>query len=293
MRARVGLLVVVLGCGRLDFDPLAHGDASGGDAQTGDGAPCTFGPWGTPVLFPELGPAADDLAGPALTPDELTIYFASAATGIIDIYVAQRGAKTDAFLTPVLVSAIDDNTARDRDPALAAGGAHLYFTSDRLSPANDSMFTTVGSGATFAAPTLVSEIGPAVLGPWVSDDELELFFTDGSNDTEHADRTDAGLPWTDITNVPELGVGGYPSVSSDGTTIYLEHFVDPNTVIYTATRTMRGGTFTTPQPIPEIDSPFLDCGDPWISADDRTLYFSGELTASAGHQIYASTRSCQ
>src|SRR5512140_3580722 len=174
---RAWYLALLAACGRIDFEPIAAGDAaSGGDAGASS---CEFGPWSAPERLAELASDSDD-QGAVLTADGLTIYYHAQRTGSqgIDLYTATRTSQTGRFGAPKPITALE-SADNDRDPALAHGGDRIYFSSDRETPGMDSLFVTTRTGDTFSMPMLVAGIGTGVYGPFLYDDETELFYTAG------------------------------------------------------------------------------------------------------------------
>ena len=299
---RVGHIACVLvaaGCGRIDFDPTGQVDARG--VLGIDGATsCTFGPWTSPTIVSELSQAGVNEQGPALSPDGLTIYYQSDGMGVgkADLFAAQRATPTSMFGAPVPLPALE-TTSQDRDPVVAAGGTHLYFTSDRNSQANDSLFMSIGAGTSFGPPTEIMELGAGVLGPWVSDDELELFYGSLSNQLFQSTRTSTVDLWGSSSLVPELLPGGdgtaaYPTFTADSLTILFEgSLAGGPTVIYTASRASLTSMFSGVTPVAELNGSFAGTGDPALSHDGRSIFFSAQTALVSDSDIYTSTRSCQ
>jgi PKD repeat protein len=68
--------------------------------------------------------------GPTLTPDELTIFYWSNASGGNDLWMASRSSKTAAFSTPIPVGPVN-SPADELDPEISPDGTTLFFESNR------------------------------------------------------------------------------------------------------------------------------------------------------------------
>jgi Tol biopolymer transport system component len=113
------------------FSSTRSGGSGGYDLYRATRASITEA-FGAPELITELSTSSDD-RDPSLTPDRLTIYFASnrsGGAGGLDIWMASRATAADAFGAPVNVTEL--NTAdREANPEIAADGLTVYFDSDR------------------------------------------------------------------------------------------------------------------------------------------------------------------
>jgi Tol biopolymer transport system component len=282
---RAWYLGLLAACGRIDFQPIA--------ADAG----CVLGPWSTPERLAELDADGDD-QGPVLTADGLTIYYHSprAGTAGIDLYTATRRSPTGRFGAPVVLTALG-SANNDRDPALAAGGNRLYFSSDRLTPGMDSLFVTTRTGDLFSTPVLVDGIGPDVYGPFLSDDETELFYSAGGH-LCRAIRSTPGDTWTDLGPIPELmspaALDGFPSLTGDGLTMVFETTRRQPIGVFVAVRSRRDAAFSEAIPVAELNDDASGSGDPAISLDGRTIVFDSDRPGGAGgDDLYESTRACQ
>lgn len=134
----------------------------------------SFGP-PTPVFGVNTG---NDERDPALTDDELTIFFErQPADGSTprDLYSATRGSVGDAFDPPVLIEL--PQTSSVDDPHPSPDGLMLYFASNRAAGvgARDIWLTIRSStSAPFGQPTLVEgvnstaqDVDPSVADNWM------------------------------------------------------------------------------------------------------------------------------
>jgi hypothetical protein len=287
-------VVLVVGCGRAHFDDRGDALTSNDALHFGDASdaffPCTsLGPWMPPVVIPNVTPPINtDNQGPAISPDELRLYFESNRAGTYDLWVSQRASKADDFGAPVALSALNDPAHEDRGPALAAGGTRLYYSSDHITGGGaDQIFVSSFDGTTYAPAVSFPELGMGSYGPWVSDDELEIFFSLAPGSLMRATRLQVSDTWGTPTAVSELPNASYPGLTNDRLTIFFEDAMK----IYTATRTAVGASFSAPSLVDVLNAPFVGDGDPYISADGLTMYFAGD-TGTGHSDLYTSTRTC-
>ena len=94
-----------------------------------------FSEWSTPV---SLGPVVNSARGdqwPAISPNGLSLYFASNRTGGLgsqDIYVTHRVSPNDAWGEPKSLGPTINSDARDNSPVLSSDGHWLVFSSARV-----------------------------------------------------------------------------------------------------------------------------------------------------------------
>jgi len=289
-------LLLVASCGRIGFDPEARTD---GDAPGDVTATCTtVGPWGTPVALSALNdPVKDDL-GPAITPDGLTLYFHTFRQGNPgggDIWRATRSTTGSPFSgAPVVVNGLNTD-ARDVDVTVTAGGARVYFASDR---GVNSVFRAdrISTAFDFGTPTGVVEFNGRS-GPWVSDDERETILTIdiGNGDNQLVRSTRPAATWTMPTPITELNTSptseGWPSVGDGGLEIVFETNRRGDAEVWSARRATPGAPFTN---LAVVDTDHLagsDDADPELSADRLALYFASNRVRG-NKELYVMTRSC-
>jgi hypothetical protein len=171
--------------------------------------------------------------------------------------------------------------------SLPAPGVNLYVASYRA--------------GVFTAPQPIAGL-EAVDGmsPVVSVDELELFYTiippsvPGASRIGRAHRATTLDAWTDDGVIPELVAGsatGFPRLSRDGRTILMEVTESSTlTKLYTATRSTSGSPFGPLSPITELNDPTANDGDPDLSWDCESMYFSSDRAGEGKAEVYVATR---
>jgi Tol biopolymer transport system component len=268
-------LVLLVGCGRVGFDGVS---ALGADAAGGGVT------WSAPQPIPGVSSAKVDWA-PAISADSQLLVLSSDRGGNNDdLYLATWTG--NSWTTPVSIAALD-TPSTETDPDWSSDGTLLYFSSDR--GGMDHLYQSAYSGGAFAAPTLVPGLESVLaIGEIVSRDGLEMFFTDvssGSADISRATRASVSDPWTVLGSVDELdssNADGWPTLSADGLTMYLESDRSGKEQIYIATRPSIGAAFSTPALVASLADPNNDYGDPDLSSDGNTMYFSSNRSPTLG-----------
>jgi hypothetical protein len=287
-------LLVVGGCGRLAFDPIA---ADSGDGDRGD-APrpaCTaFTPWSAPVIVPGLDtPAADDSGG-QVSPDGLALYYARDN----HLRVARRADRTSPWATS-LIAELDGPV--QYDPTVTGDELELFFTRDAGAFLCIYSATRTARTMPWSTPVRLDELcsGRDAGGAYVTADGLTLYYTpvvsagEGSiyvtTRPDRATRFQAGQP---IAGLPGATVGsfGYAALSADQLTIYFESTIAGTLDIYEATRSSLAEPFSAATPVPMVNTAARD-EDVSITADGLELYFDSDR-AGQSQDVYVLTRSC-
>jgi WD40-like Beta Propeller Repeat len=275
------ILALVTSCGRLGFDPLPAPDA------------CTFGAFGpAQSLGMPINSAGLDLR-PSLTPDQLTLLFASDRDGTVDLFQATRASVDEPFANVTKLVALSSPMGDDTDPAVTADGLTLYFASTR-NVTRSQLFRSMRSSPSDAwgAPMLVTELAEIeVYAPIVSSDGSELLFCQMNPTFQILRATFSGGQFAVGNAVTELGAACAPALSADDKTLFWEaHPTGASLQIYTATRTAIGAPWTDAAPLPGFADPTFDQGDPWPSRDGTTLFLFTNQTGN--YDLYTTTRSC-
>jgi len=240
------------------------------------------------------GPAAD--AGADATPD-----FADAdAGGDGDASIAC--AATDPFGAPALIAELESTGAeggfRLLDDELTGffwstrpggqGKSYLYVTTrpDRASP--------------FGAITLLDNVNTATLqvDPTVVASGLYLAFRSereggvGGYDLYSAARGSLDASFDGVTLLSALDSvedDVQPFLRADGAEIYFASNRAGDYDLYRSTVT--AGVYTPPAPVAELNTSGFDDGDPVVSADDKTVFFSSTRPGGAGaSDVWTATR---
>ncbi|MBE7501153.1 MAG: PD40 domain-containing protein [Verrucomicrobiales bacterium] len=249
--------------------------------------------FGEPVELPWETPETQ-AAFPCITPDGLTLYFASDRPGGVgqrDIWVTTRPTLSARWGTPINLGAAVNTTAIEDDPFLSADGLSLYFDSTRPG--------SLGSRDLWVAtrPSPAAPFGPAVhLGPainssafdgtgCVSRDHLTLLFgsqRSGRSDIWMSTRSSPTEPWPTAQNLGEpinlrSGWEVTPSLSADGLTLFF--FSDRHRLgsgsLWASRRTTMASAFGPPALIRHISDMNPGGADsPVLSTDEATLYFN-------------------
>ncbi len=296
-------IVLLVGCGRLGFEPEAGAGEGQGGGPGAPGAPdatssgpCTLGPWQAPHRLAALATTLDERA-PALSADKRTLFFESNRAGSRDLYVATRTSLEEDFGPPAELDATS-SFADDRDPTLSDDGDTLYFTSDRDGP--PVLYRAIRSSASeaFGAATQVSELATVWLaGPALSATGAELFYSD-TTETVVIRATYTALtgfvPDGSETTLLAAPVGS-PSVSGDGLWLFYHHktsLIAPY-AIYVAHRTSTTAEFGPSMAVSELVAPSSNTTDPEISKDGKTIVFASDRPGGAGmFDLYIAERDC-
>lgn len=280
------LLLVLVGCGRVDFDPLSDGGAAAGDGST-----CAFGPWSNIVPASTLNGTGDEWE-PALSPDGRTIVYVS-YTGAAGLYAATRSSATSMFGAPRMLTELSTSNV-EHGPAWSADGTKLYFSRE-LAMSQPMVADYLGDGM-FGTPALfdVPSIGSAFA---LSADELEVFETvdNGSGDYDllHATRPQIGASWVTGNGVLSLntsGIEAYPAFDEPRGDLYYQR----GSEIVVAHRAGKMAAFLSPAPAPGINVSGATTGDPSLTADGLTLAFSSTRPGGTGaSDLYLATRVCR
>lgn len=121
---------------------------------------------------------------PSLSPDLLTLYFASTRTGNFDLYQATRLTDEEPFGNVTSLGPGVNSTAVERSPYVTPDGLSLYFSSNRSGgEGGEDIYVAVRDD--LSAPfTGATNLGPGIngrtgeYGPSISSDGLFMFFSD-------------------------------------------------------------------------------------------------------------------
>jgi Tol biopolymer transport system component len=256
------------------------------DAVRIDAGP--LGAWGAPAIVGELDdPGSDD--DPTLTTNLLEIYWNSSRAGGSgggDIWRATRGSVGETWTN---IDAVDElNTgALESTPKLTVDGLTIYFNSDRLASGNFDIYVATRSSlsSSWNAPMRIDELsGPSGdygAGPGEANTRI-VFNSDrtgtaGGQDLYQSNRGNPNAPWGAPARITALSGqdNEYQPVLVDGDrTMYFQSDRDGSDDIFMAVRTSTGQPFMTPTIVDELSEPTASDADPWVSPDERTIFFA-------------------
>jgi hypothetical protein len=285
-------------------DGVRDGDETGADCGGSRCSPCPCS-LGAPELLGDPNSPGNDLWSPKLSSDGLELYFAVTVPGFGEqIGVATRPDRASPFgLGQALPAPV--NTGGEGTPDLSLDGRSLYFYSSRSGGAgNRDLYVATRSkdSADFGNVTPLTSLNTPDLDyqPWLSADELSIYFASGpagSNDifraTRGSTRDDFGQPQL-VSELSSPSDEGGLTVSSDG----LEVILTSNRPggpggrdLYVATRASQSAPFSTPQLLDALDTAENEI-DPAFSPDGSELYFVSNR-GGGDSNIYRVARSCQ
>jgi len=331
MRRRLTLLVAAAwiaaaaGCSLLtDLSGLSSGVADGGGVGKGDagadaprsedGAPPPSDagpvlgrcdptkPFGAPVPLTTLNLPGDDDRAARLTPDELTIYFASDRTGERRIYRATRATVDAPFGAPTMLDelttpgGIDFLTATPSADGLelfveqrpsAGGGASDLRRLTRAAPAGP-----FGSGADLdSVNTSANETDPNLGG---GDLELWLARTGATADIFIAKRATLASafgpanPLAGSVNTTSSHESD-PVPSADGLELFFQSDRGGPARIWVARRSVASEPLGTPVHVAELDGRGVNDVPNWLSSDRCVLYMTS-YDQNALADLFVATR---
>ena len=214
--------------------------------------------------------------------DGLELYFSSQRPGGYgrkDIWVTRRETLNNPWQEPINLGLAVNGPVAEVEPAISPNGLELYFR--WWDEWNLRVCTRASKDDPWSSPIIVgSPIGYDAWSPDISSDGLSLYFASsrgeyGQHDIWVATRTTIYDPWGEPvtlgSNVNSSGIDSFPSISTDGLTLFFG----------------RGGTTmwaTRRKSIDDDWEPAVKLGfiypaggyiyGPVLSADGSTLYFS-------------------
>jgi len=283
-------LLLVCGCGRINFDPVGDGAPLG--------PPCTA-MFGAPAPATILNTPARDWA-PAEAADGLTLYFSSNRSGNEELYRSVRASLGAPWEPPQLITELAMPGDEEGNPAPAADELELYWGESQVWRAGRS-----SRALPFGAPsTVIAEVAGAFSSPQaphVAPDQRTLYFTaqtaTAASEVFVVGRASPQVPFDDATaaRIPALGTSadeGWPSLTADERIIFYTSNAAGNLDLMTASRSDKLASFANVRTLTELVSPSAD-EDAGISADGRTLWFASTRPGGMGdYDIYVATRDC-
>lgn len=281
---RGAVLVLLVGCGRIGFDALAHDAAAPVDAAPpGDTRAASACQWTEVMELPGLAAPGTEWE-PALSRDGQTLLFSVEPELYRSVRVAGGWSPPVRLELPGMAK---------HGPAWVSN-TRFYFASD-LGKGSRLRVADLDSGTPVVRDVPGLEDVPA-LGPAVSEDELELFYTtavpdDQSPDIGHATRADVQSAWiadsARVLSTPQTE--GWPSLSRDGKALFFEAIRDGETAIWRATRDARGGPWSAPARVPGLHIAGSEDGDPDVFSDDTLVFASDRGDPGNNINLYAAS----
>jgi Tol biopolymer transport system component len=196
------------------------------------------------------------------------------------------------WTTPVPVSSVN-TSYNDWIPRVSSDGLSLYFVRD--SSGQDQIYEA--TRATPSGPfTQINEVLSSssasgnALYPWVSSDNLRMYYEDESSSwqVKVSQRASVNAPWSQGTAVAGLPSGiNSPSFSADELTVV---FSNPNVGgwdIYMATRPDKNSPFGNITNLAGINTASIESG-PYLSPDALTIYLNSDRNGTS--QIFEAVR---
>lgn len=276
-----------------------------------------YSEWSVPI---NLGPTVNSTSmdrGPAISKDELSLYFASTRPGGFggeDIYVSQREARDGEWGPPVNLGPIINTTANEMVPAFSRDGHLLFFASSRPGgfggldiwvsrrehthddfawQAPENLGAGVNSASIDAGPSYFDndEVGVPQLyfnsnrpgGPGISNIYVSEQTADGSFGA-------AVL----VLELSGLGETSRASIRHDGREIFFNSN-RPGSIansfdLWVATRETVFDAWSEPINLGStLNSELVDV-QPYISSDRETLFFASNRPNGGPTDLYMSTR---
>ena len=303
----LGALLATLSCGGEVLNLGASPLEAGGAGATGGAVSRVWDVNPTPVLPQE---DREQLSNPTLTGDAAALYYSSQLRGSdtpVSIKMATRGAS--GFGSWVELELGDSDPFGPSSPAVSTKGDELWFSLLGASTGHTEVWHSVGVGAAWATPTLVTELNhpdgdtaarpPAVNGtimPLSSKRKGGVYYQ-----IYFSERAAAGSPWSQPHQNGLTGINSSEFQSADGflsdngLDLYFASTRDgehADNDLYVARRSAIGADFGAPQPLVDLNDPVAgkpsDERMPWLSPDGSQLYF---VSNRSGHYtLYVATK---
>lgn len=240
------------------------------------------------------GVSAGGLDGsPWVSSDGLEMVFKSARAGVTptetDLWITTRATTASTWGQPSRIAALSSDVA-DGSPRLSPDRLQVWFSSARNGNADIFTATRAAIGAAWSTPVPVTEVN--------SDRDDEGFFVlpsllvaymhsarGGAGNTHRIYRTSrasVSAPWSTPVQVgPTDADFQNPFVTPDECVMYVQAFRSTGNVdIEVSTRATPTGAWGAPAKIDGLASAVLEM-DPFLFADQRTIYFARGSTISS------------
>lgn len=294
-----------------DRDDLGAADLGDQGVPDSGGLLCTWSgavTLGAPVAVTELNSASTDIE-PYVSADGLTIFFASNRGSTWDSYVATRPDLSSPFANVAVNQQVSTDTDNETRFALTPDGLEGFLATDQpggeggadIWRATRSSATTPFALADFQPVAALNSAGNE-WDPYPSGDGLRLYYVIqnwagglGGSDVVVATRTSLQDPFgtpAGVAGINSADKEDNPAVTGDGRVIVFgsdRSGGQGGTDLWYAVRADSSASFSTPQPVPGVNSADNDT-EVFISADGCTLYFTSDRSGGQGGQdIYRAT----
>jgi len=233
-------------------------------------APVDTGGYDTPRLLEGIPSAADD---PAVTADELTLYFNRTS----DVWVATRVTRDDPFTDARVFDPASDPEVAETNPAVSPDGDTLVFA--RRQAGESEIWSIRRVAGEWGAPVLLpnTEDLDEPVPHWITDDGTTLVVGDSRSTLALFTRAsvEAGFDaresfdaFEDSANRPSNVV-----LFDDGLRTILTLGVFPDQDLFEAQRPTPDDLFDDLVALGSLNTGAAD-SDPWLSSDGERLYFS-------------------
>ncbi|MCK4628046.1 MAG: hypothetical protein KAT56_03525, partial [Sedimentisphaerales bacterium] len=202
---------------------------------------------------------------------------------------------------PVLLEELNDipNGKNAYSPCLSQDGLTMFFGRRSASGTRQLVeaYRDTPDGP-FTSERVISELvtGDNLYSPWISNDELRLYYGRYENGTtlRMAQRNSPTDTWTDVKGFYEIHVGGtsdsHATLMPDELTMfYCSNRGSSNYFVWTTNRESLDNPFTTPTPVSELNDSEKSQG-PCILTDGLTIYFNSIRDGHTTSDIYRAIR---
>jgi hypothetical protein len=281
----LGIVTVLVGCGRFGFDPGPADAAADAVAPLDsiDALPPS-GPFGPAVpLSINTASVEDD---PSLTGDGLELYFNSNRAGGMggnDIWVATRARIDDPWDVPRAIVELN-TTGDDATPDVSRDGLTLYWAAPGAAGVKDLWFATRPDRASpWGTRQRIVELASAAdeAGPTLTPDGLTFYFArdpSGTDDIYVSTRASTPAAWGAPVQLTELGGAGVldsePFVNGSNTLLLFYSARSGNNDLWFSRRASPALPWDPPAPLAELNTMANAEADPWLSPDEHVIYFA-------------------
>jgi len=296
---RVWIALLVIGCGRVGFDPDQGRDVLDSTSVVVDAQTCTFGAWSAAENLTALNSPQAEF-GSEVSPNGLALYWQSNG----DIHSSHRASRTAPWGTIVTSPELRIAGGPDTDTDIRPGELEIF-----LSDTNNACTyhaTRATTSDVWNTPVLVGTCDAnKAVGPNVSLDGLTLYYSDtsGTNQlgkllmSQRATTAEDFTPGSQLPGIVDDGQKGWPFVTADSLALYYEGGYMGNAGthrMFVAMRADPSQPFRTPELVPGLDSATNgNEEDISLTADQLEIFFSMEVNGGAGRfDLYTATRSC-